>query len=271
MKVILYSIRVRKTANYFLLIGLMLLLVNCRSNIPKTYPDGTILENTTWKVPLKDSVNILSIKNGIWELPEIEETDDYKKKYTYFRNPQINKYKELLGKIDQEEVSSSDTNVVLFYRIDNNGRSLVGYSNPDTTKPLTIFDPPVIIQPAEYNEPIVSSSLMKTWNGNKLDQGLKTTVSITPKEKGSYIDESGQTKKLNLYILTITHDEIIQYGDNNLIVPDAFSLSSNILAEDNGKFLLEWGIRSARTNKTEEYESTPDSLYIEITNYKLLE
>lgn len=259
-----------KAGIYFLIGILILLIAGCSNQKQAGYPNGSVLENISWHLPLRDSLNILKLKNGIWQLPVIADSIQTTKSYTYFRKPLVTKYGKQLGKIDQERISSSDTNIVQFYSLGGSGLRLTGYTNNDTAKPLTVFDPPLIIQPAELNKKAVSHSLMKTWSGNKFDKGLKTTATITPKEKGEYINSTGDKKTAVLYNLTITRDAIIQYGKNNLIVPEAVFLSSNILAGNNGQLILEWGIRSLPVDKPEVKTAVHDSLYIEVTKYILI-
>lgn len=257
------------TLKYFTAI-IFLLITGCSNHKQAAYPNGTILEDISWQLPLKDSLNILKSEDGVWKLPVDADSIHTTKSYTYFRKPRITKYGKQLGKIDQERVNSSDTNIVQFYRFGDSGLQLVGYTNKDTAKPLTIFDPPLLIQPAILNQKVVGHCLMKTWSGNKFDKGLKTKVTIAPEEKRKYTDSKGNDKYATLYSLTITRDAIIQYGKNNLVVPEAVYLSSNILAGDNGQLILEWGIRSLPAVKTEGNTVAYDSLYIEVTKYRLL-
>ncbi len=258
-----------KIFNCSLICGILLLLESCRSKISNHYPAGTVLKEISWQVPLQDSINILKKKNGIWLLPEIKDSDTYKKSYSYFRKPSNIKYKKQLGKINQEEINSSDSSIVRLYRFSYKGIMLVGYTSTDDQKLLTIFDPPVIIRPANLNRKLTSYSLMKTWSKNKFDKGLKTTVTIKPKGTGYFLNDSGQIEKGELYKLTIARNATVQYGIHNLILPDAITMSSNILADKNGNLVLEWGIRAKPPkDKYKERHRMPDSLFIEVTEYK---
>ncbi len=266
---------IKKMFNYVLLNGILLLLLIGSSKTPEHYPNGTVIENLTWHLSLKDSLNILKMKNGVWQLPQIKDTNLCKKSYTYYKSPG-EKYKQLfskglIGRIDQQESNSDDAKVIRFYRFSNKGTLLVGYLSPNTSKPLSIFDPPVIINPANPKESINNNSLLKTFINHKFDNGLKTMVIISPRGNGKYLNESGQKEKGVLYELTIIKDGTVQYGSHNLIVPGAVSISSNILADENGNLVLEWGIRKNQLKKKfDKKNKTSGSDYIEITKYKIL-
>jgi hypothetical protein len=176
-----------------------------------------------------------------------------------------------IGRIDQEVVHSNDTNSIEFYRFEKGNILLLGYATPDTSKPVTVFEPPLIIIPLnlkELEKPFTSSGTMKTWNGNKYDEGFKSTYSIKKTGVGRFLSEDGTEKSATLCENTFSRDVTMQYGQTNLIVPDAMTLtSSSILNEEKG-VVLEWSIRSRKveTNPNKIPNRDRDrELYIEIT------
>ena len=260
-----------KTKAAIIIFLVFLYLNGCENTSRKFYNQGSVVETQTWHLPLSDSLNVLKKVGGVWQLPETG-TTSFKKGYTYYKKPDAIRFRDLLSKVNLETVSSTDTINIIYYSYRENTLRMAGYTNSDTSKPLTVFDPPLIIQPADFDSVTVTNSMMKTWQNSQqkkgFDDGLKAKSIIDPLENGYYIDANGKKQKGHLYKVTISHDEFIQYGNANLDVPDAISISSNILANEDGKLLLEWGIRSVPLSKTENKEKRPDRLYIEITKFK---
>ena len=251
-----------------IIIYLVFLYLNgCENTGRKFYNQGSVVETQTWHLPLADSLNVLKKVSSMWQLPGTG-TTSFKSGYTYYKKPEALRFRDLYI----ETVSSTDTNNIIYYSYRENTLRMAGYTNAGTSKPLTVFDPPLIIQPADFDSVTVTNSMMKTWQNSQqksgLDEGLKAKSIIEPLGNGDYIDANGKKQKGHLYKVTISHDKVIQYGNANLDIPDAISISSNILADEDGKLLLEWGIRSVPLSKTENKEKRPDRLYIELTKYK---
>ena len=261
-----------------LFLTLFLLVFSCNKSRNLFYKQGSAVKTTTWRLPLSDSLNVLKAVNGVWRLPGNDQKVMYKKDSLFYKKPAAVKFGDFLGNVDLQVVSSSDSNVIRYYRHKNNSLLLVGFTNPDSTKPLTVFDPPPIIQTDNFDSITTSHTIMKTLRLNEengkiqysFGKGLKSKVIITPLKTGYYLDSDGKKHKAHLYKLTISRDAVIQYGKNNLDVPDAVTISSNILVNRNGKLLLEWGIRMIPTDKTENDMIKPDSLYLEIIKYKTI-
>jgi hypothetical protein len=61
----------------------------------------------------------------------------------------------------------------------------------------------------------------------------------------------------------------MQYGQTNLIVPDAVTLTSNSVLDEEKGVLLEWGIRSRNVEaKPDKIPDRDKELYIEITAHR---
>lgn len=100
-----------KAGIYFLIGIIFLLIAGCSNQKQTGYPNGAVLENISWHLPLKDGLNILKLKNGVRRLPVIGDSVQVTKSYTCFREPLAAKYDEQLGKIGQERISST----VIYY------------------------------------------------------------------------------------------------------------------------------------------------------------
>ncbi len=124
------------------------------------------------------------------KLPSVPDSISAETLYTTHRKPQLHNYDEILGRVDQEIVQSKNTAIVEFYRFEKGSAYLVGYTNPDSTKPFTIIDPPLLIMPGNINElkeAITSAGTSKDWNRDSLVEGYRTTFTISKKESGSFI------------------------------------------------------------------------------------
>jgi hypothetical protein len=169
-------------------------------------------------------------------------------------------------------VHSNDTDNIEFYRFEKGNVLFLGFGSPDTSKPLTAFDPPLIVIPSnlkDLEKPFTSSGTMKTWDGNKYNDGYKSTYSITKKGAGRFLTEAGTERNAILCENTFSRDVTMQYGQTNLIVPDAITLTSNSILDEEKSVVLEWGIRPRNVEaKPEKIPDRDRELYIEITLHR---
>jgi hypothetical protein len=255
--------------NFFPFI-ICLLLIGCIKNVPLYWhSNGTIIKDITWEIPVADSSTIFKMDAALWRLPQPPDSITPLITYTTYRTPRLLSYTKLLGRIDQEVVHSNDTDNIEFYRFENGNVLLLGFATPDTMKPLTVFDPPLIIIPFDLKvieKSFSSSGTMKTWDGNKYNDGYKSTYSITKKGSGRFLTEAGKERNAILCENTFSRDVTMQYGQTNLIVPDAMALTSNSILDEEKGTVLEWGIRSRNVEaKPEKIPDRDRELYIEIT------
>lgn len=245
----------------------------CSRNVPSYWhPDGTIIKDITWEVPIADSSTVLITEGNLWKLPQPPDSIIPQITYTTYRTPQLLGYTKLLGRIDQEVVHGNDTSNIEFYRFENGAVLFLGFATPDTLQPLTMFDPPLIIVPAvlkDSGQSCTSTGTMKTWSRNKYDNGYKTSYTIIKKGTGRFIAEDGKERDGIFCENKISRNATIQYGQTNLIVPDAITLSNNsILSKEKG-IVLEWGIRSRKVETSANIIPDRDrELYIEITLHR---
>jgi hypothetical protein len=247
-----------------------LVLTSCNRGVPLYWhSNGTIIKDIVWEIPIADSATVLKTDGTLWKLPQPPDSTTPQITYTTYRTPRFLSYMKFIGRIDQEVVHSNDTNTIEFYRFENGDVLLLGFVTPDTLKPLTIFEPPLVIIPSnlkELEKKFASSGTMKTWNRNKFDDGFKSTYSITKKSAGRFLTEVGTERSVVLCENTFSRDVTMQYGQTNLIVPDAVTLTSNSVLDEEKGVLLEWGIRSRNVEtKPDKIPDRDRELYIEIT------
>ncbi len=251
---------------------LCLFVMGCGRNVPAYWhSNGTVIKNLMWEIPIADSSQFLITEGNLWKLPEPPDSITPQITYTTYRTPCLLATRRLLGRIDQEVVHSKDTNNIEFYRFENGNVLLLGFATPDTLKPVTVFDPPLIVIPSnlqKLEKPCTSTGTMRIWDGNKYDNGYKSTYRITKKCTGRFLAEDGSERDGVLCESMISRDATIQYGQTNLIVPDAITLSSNSIMSEEKSVVLEWGIRSKKIETPAEKIPGKDrELYIEITKH----
>jgi hypothetical protein len=250
------------------------LITGCSKGMPSYWhANGTMVKDMVWELPLADSSVILKTENGIWTLPQPPDTVIPQISYTTYRTPRYSARPGIPGRIDQEVVHSSDTINTEFYRFENGNVLLLGFASADTSKPPTLFDPPLIIMPANLGKAeksFTSSGIMKIRSGNKPDSEYRSTYSVVKKGTGRLAAEDGKEIKAVFCENTFSRDMTMHYGRTELIMPDAMTIKSfSVLSEEEGT-LLEWGIRSRKTKTgSGNISGTNTELFIEITMHKI--
>ncbi len=242
------------------------------NDLPQHWPsNGTVIKNTKWEVPFSDSLKVLSKEGDLWRIPSHPEGTVAETTYTSHRKPQLLKYNEILGRVDQEVVHSNDTGVVEFYRFEKGTVLFLGYTNSDSLKSLTEITPPLLIQPEnimDIEKDIQSTGVSRKWNKEFLDEGFKTTFLISKKESGRFITANNREQKAILCEMIITQEAPLSYGETNLMLPNAITIKSNVLLIKDIGAILEWGIRERKIEtENEKKENSERKLYVEITRY----
>ena len=271
---LLLRLSLRHSAKLVSLLLAALIFISCGSNDPpKTWPsNGTVIKNIKWEVPLSDSLNVLNKEGDLLKLPLLPKGSVAETTFTTYRTPQLNNYNEILGGVSQEVVHSTNPNTIEFYRFEKGAVYFLGYTNPDTVRPLTVFDPPLLIMPDDVfdiDQSIVSTSVSKKWDKESFEEGFKTSFKIIKKQSGSFITEKNKKQKAVLCEMIITQDAGVPYGETNLIMPDAITMKSSVLITEDDGPVLEWGIRSRKIQTENNDNHSPErDLYIEITKHK---
>jgi len=213
---------------------------------PTHWPvNGTVIQKIKWQLPLEDSLNVLQKDGYRWMLPEPSDRIEKQTQTSSFRAPELTQYSEYLGRVDQEAVHSNQPNSVEFYRFEGNDVLFLGFTTPDTTKPLVMFDPPLVVMPGnlfDLKKDYVSTTTMKKFDKtrNEFIQGDKTKLTIRKLDSG-FIDDKNTLAYL--FEIKITSDKTIQFGESGLLVPEAVLLKSKILISEEGS-LFEWQVKS---------------------------
>ena len=254
-----------------LLLLLVFIVISCSTdNSPPAYwpVNGTAIFRVKWAVPASDSLNILSKDHGKWILPVPGESTSQS---SDFREPQSRRFSKYLGRVDQEVTHSTQQGVTEFYRFENKNVLFLGFTLPDSAKPLLMFDPPLIVLPnnvLNLERTFTSTSVMKTLNYTLGEFGTGDTTRLTLKKLDSgFIKDPDEPA--GLFEMKITSDKTIAFGESGLTVPEAVILESKMLIGKNGT-ILEWEMKSKEKENpdslnTEKEQMNERKFFIEIT------
>ncbi len=263
------------TNNLFkLYIIILLLLVGCSSN-QKQYnywvSNGTEIQATKYKLDIDDTSKIIIEENKIARLsspPESLITNQYSIKYSkvdtsaniYFRDNS-----------NQQVVSSLNPNFVQYFKVEDDSVLLIGYIDYNHGDTFSVFEPPLIISKKSNNQNFSSKGKIKTFNfpqkSSKLNLNAKLKVKIIKKMNLSIGDN---TQICYLKQITLSRDAKYAYGDNNLILPDAILIKTNLVCNERGIPIAEWSIKSKNENEGQDLNCNKDKeLYIEFIKYKI--
>ncbi len=269
----------------FLLFPLFIIVTGCsRHRSPSFWPpNGARFEDATWEIPLADSASVLPEVNGRWELTGPPDGIPPKIAIVSHQKPEKNPYKKLIGRIDQETFRADGPILHEFYRFDKPGVLLLGYEGADSTRLLTIFDPPLVMlpsDPAAFESEFISESKSKIWDAkaDTFRQELTTRMRLTMLRKGAvWMDTAARPAVLCK--MSLSQDRTVGFGGTGLIVPDAVMLESRVLFAEGVGPVLEWGIRSREKMSTPAEGGIPPApgperpealeLWIEVTLHRM--
>jgi len=221
-------------------------------------------------------------------LPEPEEECSAETTWTKHRFPLIKEYKKYMGRVDQEVVHGSDSEQVEFYRFKKRTLYLLGYTTPDSSRALIFYDPPLMLFPNHIKKvPSLYESSGIALNVNKMsgqtERGQKSRILLKVKEKGHVLLDSCELSAF-LCEMSLSSDRTVAFGERDLIVPDALMLENTMIIAEGLGPVLEWGIRSRKTESQEsnldrnDHRLAPEEspldeereFYIEVTRHEIL-
>jgi hypothetical protein len=270
----------------FSFIPLIILHIVCsRHQSPSFWPaNGARFEDVTWEIPLADSASVLPEENGRWEISGPPDGIPPKIAIVSHRKPQGKPYKKLIGRIDQETFRADGPIPREFYRFGKPGVLLLGYEGADSTRLLTIFDPPLVMVPSDpgaLDSEFTSESKSKVWDAkaDTFRQELKTRLRLTMLRKGTvWMDTTARSAVLCR--MSLSQDRTVGFGGTGLIVPDAVMLESRVLFVEGVGPVLEWGVRSREKRQASVEAGIPPGpgperpealeLWIEVTLHRMV-
>lgn len=175
------------------------------------------------------------------------------------------------------QVSNSlNPEIIEYYNLEDGNVFFAGYSTGDTSKPVIIFEPQLILSPkidielinqdSQFIFSTSSSALMKTFDAetNTFDEGINTKLEV--KYLGTLNIIVNKKQKSYLRELVLSRDAIMSYGDRNLTIPEAILSKSKLLIDENGYPIAEWTIKTIHSEEIQSKDQKND-LYIELTKY----
>ena len=222
-----------------------------------------VVRDTKWEMAVSDSGNVLQERNGVWLLPAVPAGVIPEKSITRHIRPDEAAYRDFLGRVDQAVVHDSAAVCREFYRYTKCGVELLGYESIDSTRLFTIYDPPLLVLPADLEESdsvFLSQSVPRFWNAaaDSFSSGQKTKIRVKLIKRGS-VQLDTAAKPALLLAMTMSMDGIVGFAGTDLIVPDAIVMRSTILFAEGLGPVLEWGIRSREKaeGETDAHEIEP--------------
>jgi len=262
----------KQTLSGFIFLLIVGLMSGCQT-LPEHWPaNGTVLKAVTYHLPLADSSRILLAQDGYVTLTAFADSLRTEVDSIYYRAPGATPFKELLGRIDQEAVRTSDSGAVEYYRFNNGNVYLAGLVTGDTTKPLLLFDPPLLFMPANDATTNAGESHLKTWRQTAANDepGLKTHIAFCKKRDLTLRTGDGALRQCMLLEMLFTQDAAVAYGAHNLVVPEALVIKQTMLIDTDNGIIAEWSVKARPAdNNAELSQPAAPALYIELTNYHL--
>ncbi|MFH1197917.1 MAG: hypothetical protein V1720_19605 [bacterium] len=252
----------------FLFCSFVFLFQGCNSRNPLRPENGTVLVVETYELSLSDTSNIFRTENNSLIIDSFRDSLLTRIDTVYFKVPTEEIDEDISGRIDQVVINSCNRNTFELYRFENDKIYLAGYMTDGMEKKYTVFDPPLVIL-IPIDEKIDSiKSMMKNYSGeNKTPGKEKAVKSLIRLIRKGKITIAGVEEEYYRYELTISQDESIQFGENNLVVPEAVILTSNVLYGNSSGIIAEWGLRTKQKNDTGNVTENKIAAYLEFNKY----
>ena len=263
-------------------------VITCTKDHPYSFwpESGITIKNITWEVSLTDSVSILKKEAGHWILPRPPDFMITKLTVAHYNCPEIQHNRKILKNIDQEVVHEGGSIKREYYRFDKKGVMLLGYEGIEPSHALTVYNPPLILFPSNIQRldtTFVHETIPIVWNADLTSnhESQKTRIRIKLNEQGTVMIDSILTPA-KLCKISLSMDKTVAFGENELIVPDAVMMESNILIAEGVGPVLEWGIRAREKSEIEAVSESRDphkrgrisedqqSYYIEVTLHQII-
>jgi len=255
----------------FLLLSAIVLSISCDSKIELRFKNDSIIKSETLELSLSDTNKIFIHENSSLKLNLFEDINRSRTDTLYYKKAESNRYEKIFGKIDQVIINTKSKNSIELYRFDSNKVFLAGYITKDSIEHYTLFSPPLIISTNPEIKFDSTISIMKTFSENNLIEktgmNVKSTISLM---RSGTINFQDKEEKFFLYELTISKDEIFNYGGQGLIIPDAVLLKSNLLYGEKSGLIAEWGIRSKQNIPEQSPDKQETETFLEYNIYSFI-
>lgn len=250
---------------------LLLLIVTACNPQPMLWPNnGQKILATYYELPSSDTTKIV-ISDSLVLLPELPDSAIQKYDTILYAKPGKHARALFPGvRLHSVKKHSGQPRIEEYYTFDKDAVKLAGYTVNDTAY-ITTYSRPMVILPA-IEDKYDSTTTVKT-DRDRTSQKftgetkMKTRVQLICNTK---LSSNGTTESGFLYDLTLSSDATVGFGDNNLVVPDAIVMQSNLLFGKTRGLLYEWSLKSkpapSQTGNPAK-ENTP-IIYLEFITYQ---
>ncbi|MBN1466919.1 hypothetical protein JXA02_14290 [candidate division KSB1 bacterium] len=221
--------------------------MRCGSKSPLYWPpDGTVLLNQSWNVPLSDSSSVLQKEGEVWILPAPPDTA-VEKTYSRHLSARQVTHPDLFEHVDQVVLHDNGTGMTEYYCFRRDGVFVLGYSR--TAGDLhTRYNPPLLFLPntlKNRHETLVHETTPTLYDAaaDSTAAEQKMRIALTLKERGVVRIENRTSPALWVR-MRLSQDAVVAYGNDDLVLNDALMMQSDILLVKDFGPILEWGVRS---------------------------
>ncbi len=256
----------------FLLGGIVFIFCSCNQANQLWPIYGQSKTAKTYELSITDSSSIIT-NNG--ELLKIIQPHDslFVEADTIMYNKPTTENKSVFSKYQPTTVlvHKSNPSVKEFYCFNNGGVQLVGYQTADTLHPYVAFAEPLSVLPALDQISANTNTYKQRWDNTKqkFEDDTKMASKVHLIQSGK-MEIDGEIEEVLIYEVMLSGDAKMPYGEQELIIPDAFMVKSNLLYGKTQGLLYEWSIQ---VNRNENAGSEPNEIpeikqYIEFIKYQ---
>ena len=230
---------------------IMLFITGCTKTKSSAWwpASGCQVRQIRWKTEVGDTLTLPPHgTDGIWSLPNPPESQGNGQtiaKTSYFAG--VGK-SSIMGHVDQVAGHHNSSIVQEYIKFENGNVMLAGIKSADSSRLYTVFDPPLMLLPANIQEldsiltcetiPVYQNALtgMRN-NGPRMYMAFEKLESGRVKYKNKLLDAV-------ICKLEISQDQQVSFEDKKLTIPKTVVQSNQMLIARGVGTLLEWGIRN---------------------------
>lgn len=261
---------------------MILIITGCtKTKSSQWWPaSGCQVRQISWKTEVSDTLNLPPRVNGFWTTPNPPKTQGNGQiiaKTSYFAG--VGK-SSIMGHVDQIAGRSQGAVLQEYIRFEQDNVLLAGIKSSDSTRLYTMFDPPLLLLPANIQEldsiltcettPIYQNALT-----GMRSNGPQMYITFERLENGR-VQYKNKLLDAVLCRMEISQDQQVTFGDQQLTLPKTVVQSNQMLIARGVGTLLEWGTRRTpiKDNKPErgskkqrpEFETKLEIILYEHTN-----
>jgi len=224
------------------------LFITCSEQTPDYWPaNGTTMRNTSWNVQLSDSSSILSTDNEIWILPVPTDTVTVETTWASYMSTKEVDIADCYKHVDQVVLLENSIINAEYYSFEKDGVYAKGYSTTDSSNLNTLYEPPLLFLPCSITNNALNTiheTTPKTWDAKadsfRTEKNMRIRLSV--KSHGRVKYKSKILPAIWVH-MSLSQDAAVMFGDNELLVPDASVMQSDVLLVESVGPIVEWGIR----------------------------